>query len=135
MSEYDSSLRTGLIAINLNDGDELVRGHPDERRRRHPHGVAQRHDDPVLRDRRARDGPGDRRRAGHEAQERRGRGRELRRRPRRRRDAVRELERPREAHQARRTSTVRAGRPGRAGHEDHRVPGCGGGRVHRGARR
>jgi DNA gyrase subunit A len=25
MSEYDSSLRTGLIAINLNDGDELVR--------------------------------------------------------------------------------------------------------------
>ena len=25
MSEYDSSLRSGLIAINLNDGDELVR--------------------------------------------------------------------------------------------------------------
>jgi DNA gyrase subunit A len=25
MSEYDSSLRAGLIAINLNDGDELVR--------------------------------------------------------------------------------------------------------------
>jgi DNA gyrase subunit A len=25
MSEYDSSLRNGLIAINLNDGDELVR--------------------------------------------------------------------------------------------------------------
>jgi DNA gyrase subunit A len=25
MAEYDSSLRTGLIAINLNDGDELVR--------------------------------------------------------------------------------------------------------------
>ncbi len=25
MSEYDSSLRTGLIAINLNEGDELVR--------------------------------------------------------------------------------------------------------------
>ena len=25
MSEYDSSLRTGLIAINLNDGDELVK--------------------------------------------------------------------------------------------------------------
>jgi DNA gyrase subunit A len=34
MSEYDSSLRSGLIAINLNDGDELVRvvqttGHDD----------------------------------------------------------------------------------------------------------
>jgi DNA gyrase subunit A len=34
MSEYDSSLRTGLIAINLHDGDELVRviqtnGHDD----------------------------------------------------------------------------------------------------------
>ncbi len=34
MSEYDSSLRTGLIAINLRDGDELVRvvqttGHDD----------------------------------------------------------------------------------------------------------
>src|SRR2546427_12519019 len=26
MSEYDSSLRTGLIAINLNADDELVRG-------------------------------------------------------------------------------------------------------------
>ena len=25
MSEYDSSLRSGLIAISLNDGDELVR--------------------------------------------------------------------------------------------------------------
>src|SRR5438045_8620765 len=25
MSEYDSSLRSGLIAINLNEGDELVR--------------------------------------------------------------------------------------------------------------
>ena len=25
MSEYDSSLRMGLIAINLNGGDELVR--------------------------------------------------------------------------------------------------------------
>ena len=25
MSEYDSSLRTGLIAINLKPGDELVR--------------------------------------------------------------------------------------------------------------
>ena len=59
----------------------------------------------------------------------------LRRRPGRRGDAVRELERPRQAHQARRLQPPGPGRAGRAGHEDHRFPGCRGGRVHRGARR
>ena len=39
MSEYDSSLRTGLIAINLKPDDELVRDSND-RRGRHLHGVA-----------------------------------------------------------------------------------------------
>ena len=54
MSEYDSSLRTGLIAINLNDGDELVRviqttGDDDV------FMVSQQgHDDPLLRGRRPR---------------------------------------------------------------------------------
>ena len=33
-------------------------GHPDDRRRRHLHGVAERHDDPLLRGRRPADGPG-----------------------------------------------------------------------------
>ena len=31
-TEYDSSLRAGFIAINLRDGDELVQGHPHQRR-------------------------------------------------------------------------------------------------------
>ena len=65
--EYDSSLRDGLIAINLRDGDELVRvietsGGDDifmvSRKR---------HDDPLQRGRRAPDGPRRRRRARHEA--------------------------------------------------------------------
>ena len=79
MAEYDSSLRSGLIAINLNDGDELVQvvqtsGNDDifmvSRK-----GMS----DPVLGGRRAGDGPGHRRRARDEAEERRRRGRELRR--------------------------------------------------------
>ena len=53
MSEYDSSLRIGLIAINLNDGDELVRviqtsGNDDIFM-----VSRERHDDPLLRGRRA----------------------------------------------------------------------------------
>ena len=34
----------GLIAINLQPGDELVQGDPDQRRRRHLHGVEERDD-------------------------------------------------------------------------------------------
>ena len=41
MSEYDSSLRSGLIAINLNDGDELVRVIQTSGHRRRVHGLAQ----------------------------------------------------------------------------------------------
>ena len=41
MSEYDSSMRSGLNAINLNDGDELVRVIQTTGQRRHLHGVAQ----------------------------------------------------------------------------------------------
>ena len=37
-SEYDKSRREGFIAINLRDGDELVRVITDQRRRRHLHG-------------------------------------------------------------------------------------------------
>ena len=85
MSEYDSSLRSGLIAINLNDGDELVRVIQTIGHRRHLHGVAQRHDDPLLRRRRAPDGPGRRPAcAGMRLKNDRRRRRELRRRPRRR---------------------------------------------------
>ena len=67
MSEYDSSLRSGLIAINLNDGDELVRVIQTSGTDDVFMVSQQRHDDPLLRRRRAADGPGDRRRAGHEA--------------------------------------------------------------------
>ena len=67
-NEYDSSLRDGLIAINLRDGDELVRVIADQRRRRHLHGVAAaamtiRFTEDDVRP----DGPGRRRCAGHEA--------------------------------------------------------------------
>ena len=83
-SEYDKSRREGFIAINLHDGDELVRVLQTERQRRHLHGLAQRRDDPVQRDRRPADGPLGRRRAGH-AHEARRRRRVVRRRPGRRR--------------------------------------------------
>ena len=135
MSEYDSSLRTGLIAINLNDGDELVKVIQTSGERRHPHGLAQRHEHPVLGDRRAVDGPCHRGRARDEAQERRGRRRELRRRQGRHRHALRELERPREAHPPRPFPPSGPWRAGRTGYEDHRFQGLGGGRVHCGPRR
>ena len=65
MQEYDSPLaRNGLIAINLQQGDELVRVDPDHRRERHLPGVGGRHDHPLLRERRALDGPGHRRACG-----------------------------------------------------------------------
>ena len=60
------------------DGRRAGAGDPDHRQRRHLHGVARRHDHPLLRERRAADGPGHGRGAGHEAQERRRRGGRLR---------------------------------------------------------
>ena len=41
-NEYDSSRRDGLIAINLRDGDELVRVIQTSGERRHLHGRPQR---------------------------------------------------------------------------------------------
>ena len=77
MSEYDSSLRTGLIAINLKPDDELVRviqttGDADIFM-----VSRERDDDPVLGVGRPLDGPFDRRGAGHATQEGRGRRRLL----------------------------------------------------------
>ena len=73
-NEYDSSLRTGLIAINLRDGDELVKVIPtnggDDILMVSKLGPGH----PLHRGRRPADGPGRRRRAGHEdAGRRRGR--------------------------------------------------------------
>ena len=65
-TEYDSSLRAGLIAINLRDGDELVQVIPTNGERRHLHGQPPGHDHPLHRGRGALDGPRRRRRAGHE---------------------------------------------------------------------
>ena len=66
-NEYDSSLRTGIIAINLRDGDELVKVIPtnggDDILMLSKLGQAIR----FSRGRRAPDGPGRRRRARHEA--------------------------------------------------------------------
>ncbi len=47
-SEYDKSRREGFIAINLRDGDELVRVITTDRRGRRLHGQPPGHDDPVL---------------------------------------------------------------------------------------
>ena len=83
-TEYDSSLRAGIIAINLRDGDELVKVIPtnggDDIFMVSRGGMTIR----FSRGRGPADGPGRGRRAGHEAQDRR-RGRLLRRGPRRRR--------------------------------------------------
>ncbi len=83
-TEYDSSLRAGLIAINLRDGDELVKVIPtnggDDIFMVSRGGMTIRFSEDEVR----ADGPGRGRRAGHEAQGRRP-GRVLRRRPRRRR--------------------------------------------------
>ena len=130
MGEYDSSLRSGPHRDQPQRRRRAGAGDPDQRRRRHPHGVEERHEHPLLGVRRAPDGPGHRRRAGDEAEERRRRGGGGRRRPRRRGDAVRELERPREAHEARAIPPSAAGRSGRTGYEDHRFQGRSGGRVH-----
>ena len=87
-NEYDSSLRSGLIAINLRDDDELVRVIPTNGGDDIFMVARSRHDHPLLRGRRALHGAGGRRRAGHEAACRR-RGRVVRRGPRRRRAAAR----------------------------------------------
>lgn len=122
MQEYDSSLRNGLIAINLQEGDELVKvvqtSGDDDIFMVSKNGMTIRFSENDV-----RDGPGDGRRAGHEAQERRRRRRRLHRRPGRIGDAVRELERARKAHQARCLQPTGPRRPGRAGHEDHGVAG------------
>ena len=135
MSEYDSSLRTGLIAINLNDGDELVKvvqtSGNDDILMVSRNGMSIRFTENDVRSMgRATAGV-----RGHEAEERRGRGRELRRREGRHGDAVRELERPREAHPPRPFPPPGPWRPGRTRYEDHRFQGFCGGRVHCGARR
>ena len=50
LSEYDKSRREGFIAINLRDGDELVRVVATSGGRRHLRGDPDRHDDPLQRD-------------------------------------------------------------------------------------
>ena len=98
-NDYDSSLRTGIIAINLRDGDELVKVIPTnggDDILMLPHSAGH----PLLRGRRPPDGPSRRRRAGHEDAGRR-RGREPRHLPRRRRHAHRHRRRLRQAHPAR----------------------------------
>ena len=79
MTEYDTSHRSGLIAINLARERRARARHPDDRRQRRRHGHPQRADDPLLRGRRAPHGPGDGGGPRHEAQVRR-RGRGVRRR-------------------------------------------------------
>ena len=74
--EEDADVGVRLVAAHRAHRDQPQRrrrarpGDPDQRQRRHLHGVAAGHDDPLLRGRRPADGPGDRRRAGHEAEER-----------------------------------------------------------------
>ena len=124
MTEYDSSLRTGLIAINLDERRRARAGGPDHRRRTTSSWSSRngrRSASP-----RATCGPMGRATAGV-------RGMKLKNADdavvgcdvvrRRRGDAVRELERPRQAHEARPVPPPGSWRAGRAGHEGHRGPG------------
>ena len=134
MQEYDSPLaRNGLIAINLQQGDELVRviqttGENDIFLVSKGGMTIRFAESDVRAMGRATAGVRGMKLKNAEdavvgaavAQRRRG-------------DAVRELQRPRQAHQARFLQPPGAWRPGRAGDEDHGVAGFRGGRVHRGA--
>ena len=125
MSEYDSSLRTGLIAINLNDGDELVRviqtsGNDDVFMVSQQGMTIRFSEDDVRPMGRATAGV-----RGHEAQEHRRRCRQQRRGPRRRRPAVRVVERSRQAHAARCVQPPGPRRTGRPRHAGHRGPRAG----------
>ncbi len=123
MSEYDSSLRSGLIAINLNDGDELVKvvqtSGDDDIFMVSRNGMTIRFSENDVRAM-GRATAGVRGMKLKNAEDavvscRRGAGR--------RRDAVRVVQRPREAHPPRAVPPPGPRRPGRAGHEDHRVQG------------
>ena len=123
MCEYDSSLRTGLIAINLNEDDELVRviqtTGDDDIFMVSRNGMTIRFSEDDVR-------PMGRATAGV-------RGMKLKNAE----DAVVccdlakdeavmlfvSVERPRQAHQARQVQPPGPGRSGRAGHEGHRQPG------------
>ena len=101
MSEYDSSLRTGLIAINLREDDELVKvvqttGNEDIFMVSRD-GMTIRFSEDDVRPM----GRATVRRAGHEAEGRQRRSGRLRRRPRRRRDPARHRGRLRQADEAR----------------------------------
>ena len=106
-TEYDSGRRDGLIALNLRDGDELVRVIETDGGDDIFMVSRDGHDHPLQRGRGAADGSRRGRRAGHEAARRR-RGRVRRRRPRRRRHPDGHRGRLRQAHPARPASTARA---------------------------
>ena len=128
-SEYDKSRREGFIAINLRDGDELVRvvatsGDDDlfEVTRK---GMTIRFSENDVR----ADGSRRGRRPGHPAARGR-RGGLARRGPRRHRHPDRDRRRLRQAHQARALQPPGPRRPGRPGHPAHGQAGPGGGRLH-----
>ncbi len=129
-SEYDKSRREGFIAINLREGDELVRVVATARRRRPVRGDPQGHDHPLLRERRAGHGPRRRRGAGHPPARRTTRWSRC--------DVARDdadilhrhRRRLRQADQARAVQPPGPRRPGRAGHPAHRQAGPGGGGLH-----
>ena len=133
-NEYDSSLRTGIIAINLRGRRRAREGDPHQRRRRHPHAVEARPGHPLLGGRRPPDGARRRGCAGHEDAGR-GRGREPRHLPRRHRHAHRHRRRLRQAHPAGALQPAGPWRSGRPRHQAHRQEGPRGGRLHGGARR
>ena len=128
-SEYDTSRRAGLIAINLRDGDELVRviptnGDDDIFMVTRPGMTIRFTEDDVRPMGRAAAGVrGMKLRAGDEVVS-------LRRRPRRRRHPDRHRRRLRQAHPARPVQPPGPRRPGRARHQADRPAGRRGGRLH-----
>ena len=126
---YDSSRRDGLIALNLRDGDELVRvietGGGDDIFMVSRKGMTIRFNEDDVRPMGRTRG----RRAGHEAAHRR-RGGLRRRRPRRHGDPDGHRGRVRQAHPARPVQHAGPRRPGRDRHQAHRPQGRGRGGVH-----
>ena len=128
-NEYDSSLRTGLIAINLRDGDELVKVIPTNGGddilmiTKLGQGIRFNEDDVRPMGRAAAGVRGMKMRAGDEVVS-------LDTVPRRRRHADRHRRRLRQAHEARALQPPGPRRPGRAGHQAHRQEGPRRRRVH-----
>ena len=128
LTEFDNPMSRGIIAVSLDEGDELDRRQDHPRQQLHVPGFARRPGDPLPRGRRAPHGPASPRRARHDPgrgrlPDRHGSGRRGRSAP------VDFGKRIRQAHAARYLPADFARRQGRHQHEDHQQDRSRGGRA------